>query len=1347
MLTKLPRGGIAVLLVALLTATAPAAEEYEIGGPLAGVKLPALEGTDRGEVRLYPGAAEHWRAYWMKYLPCRSFFDAQSQLAIWTAPKIPILRQGPEGQAGAESKPTEKYAAPLYKLERSSTGASTGATRDPVEVIRCKVRDPVFKLDLGTRGIGLYAVRVIGAVETARLRPFREPVFVTLRINDGLKGEVQTYRQRVGYVDEFYSIAEFYFHAPESRRYTAELFVDEGSTVDLLVRNVTLDDVLAGATQRPIKTRMTLTTPDEVTALKTNFTQDLRRWVGQLKPFTPEERLARDERVWKWLPPVNAQGEGNWFTAGSEKLVGLTWGTAEAPIEEIEAQFGKWERPGHPWEGNITDFGTLVRDPEMESVFLENKKLGLKYLVEDLIARKPLPDPYPVKDEGSGLFFPAPGQPENGRMFAPIAREVDRRFREASSRQLRTANLWLQSGNRDLARDAAVMLVHYAYLFPTRDDASYLASITRMPAGWGRDYRCRQRCATPNWMGHYANYPIALQVYDRLFDFIKGNEELAQSVHRFVPWVKTSQDVIQLLDVYLVQMTAKRILRYHYLIDNRPTDIVETATALGDPGVTGPWMEWLCARAYVYPNPVAGLQDLMISGNGREGAGLIGSTFYSLGEGAAPVGASLDRYLEAGGDPKFNFADPQRYPKPLAHCYWSHAIVLGGMDFARMGDVCGPDKPPGTSLNSVETMERDGWKWSGDPHFAWPMKNIFGRKRENDADWKRIEEAAATLRRAPWLDNRSRAVEDWFGALESGLDHDDFRLRRAAYVRTGIGYGHAHDDALDLQFVAHGLPMTIDGGQRSGYSKPNDRQTRVHNTVEVDGQENLLRSSVTTLSDAAGARYLQAVAEPPAGASLFARQVALIDVDEGGAPRTLPVELQKPGAKLPPQTNFASSYIFDVFRVAGGRCHTYCFHGPVGDAFEWNATAIRTVASLAPTNLIESAAAYLSPFVLSDGAKVEGLAPALLQGTWRYSREGFGSELKMLQANFDPASPRKFTRLHVVNETGARVLAADSVRTEVEPYRFRHMFVQRRGEALESAFTAVIEPYAGEPFIQAIKPVAIADNETDARRAVAIEVTTQNGHTDLCFADGRPEKVRKVSSVECRVSGEFGFISKDSQGIRLASLTGGTLLEAPGVKLVATKREHTGKVLKVDYLKKEITIDQAWPAAGEGDYFAIGTVEPSHWTHYTAARVAPAGKGSLITVTRGADRYRSPIREIQDDRVRCALAVVPGQNWVASNDQMTKFWRADSSTNTWSELQFTGPAPQTADFAPSGALRLWEYGVGDTVRLPTHALVRRTADGGYEAQGNTDLEITLNGKVQKVSAADLAKGPVRLAPH
>jgi len=58
-----------------LAAAAPAADEFEIGGPLAGLKTPRLQ-TKHGpgpEVELSPGAAEHWRGYYMKYLPMRSF--------------------------------------------------------------------------------------------------------------------------------------------------------------------------------------------------------------------------------------------------------------------------------------------------------------------------------------------------------------------------------------------------------------------------------------------------------------------------------------------------------------------------------------------------------------------------------------------------------------------------------------------------------------------------------------------------------------------------------------------------------------------------------------------------------------------------------------------------------------------------------------------------------------------------------------------------------------------------------------------------------------------------------------------------------------------------------------------------------------------------------------------------------------------------------------------------------------------------------------------------------------------------------------------------------------------------
>ena len=45
-------------------------------------------------------------------------------------------------------------------------------------------------------------------------------------------------------------------------------------------------------------------------------------------------------------------------------------------------------------------------------------------------------------------------------------------------------------------------------------------------------------------------------------------------------------------------------------------------------------------------------------------------------------------------------------------------------------------------------------------------------------------------------------MSNWFGTLETGLQHDDYRFRRAVYVHAGMGFGHSHDDSLDLQVFA-----------------------------------------------------------------------------------------------------------------------------------------------------------------------------------------------------------------------------------------------------------------------------------------------------------------------------------------------------------------------------------------------------------------------------------------------------------------------------------------------------------------------------------------------------------------
>jgi len=101
-------------LAAAMTAASMAEEPaWEVGGPLAGVKLPPFptqhgeppghpgcvpDLADQGETivdmeheyrqwgpqgqaperELYPGSVEHYRAYMFKYMPIRSFFDRQS---------------------------------------------------------------------------------------------------------------------------------------------------------------------------------------------------------------------------------------------------------------------------------------------------------------------------------------------------------------------------------------------------------------------------------------------------------------------------------------------------------------------------------------------------------------------------------------------------------------------------------------------------------------------------------------------------------------------------------------------------------------------------------------------------------------------------------------------------------------------------------------------------------------------------------------------------------------------------------------------------------------------------------------------------------------------------------------------------------------------------------------------------------------------------------------------------------------------------------------------------------------------------------------------------------------------
>jgi len=1352
-------------------------EEYEIGGPLAGVKLPLFptecgeprgypgcipelqaaaremdpksrEWTPQGQapqLQLYDGSVENWRAYWLHYMPIRSMFDRQSQLKNFVAPDIP----------GATRADAEEYAAPVTWLGSHGPFKYTGRFRKPVPVIRCRVMQPVFQLDFGELDRGMYCVRVIGAVETKNLRSFLRPAWWRLKVNDGLKGEVSEYRVRVPYVDEFYSFCEIYFHAPKRRRYRAELFVDYGSEVEFLIHNISLDDALAGCERRRIK-------QFSVAARTVRPAPPEKRYAGKPAPLPPEERLLRDEAIWKAFPPINKPGIYDWYIGDG----GMKFGYNGRLLDDINREYGVWEDPGIDYNN--------------PGAFLVNRKLNLVYTMDDLAANKPLPDPYPYKDDGQGLYWLSPTNPDKpeGRLvFCPIALAVDNRIYRLFFQQLRHGGqekVLTGEAGPDFARDEAIRLIAFAYQYPAQDANHEIQFYAQDPFTRGRNILRRRHTVSQGACGWYHSH-APLECYDRLFDYIKGNEDLAKSVGRFVPWVKTSDDVLMLLDVYLLQTMAKRYLRYHYYGDGRePEQIAEVATLAGNPDFTRPWMDWWFSRVFYYPIACAGIQDLTISGTDRDGRSPIGSFGYMIGEFAADRTALYSaQYVENGGDAKYDLRNPERYPKSIAALYFDFRMRTAGVHFPRFGSGSGADKGIYAGFRPERALL--GWRWTKDPQFAYIIRHYVGRKNLGEAEWQEIEAAAAKVKRPLWFEQRSRFMPTAGAFLESGVEHDDFRFRRSVWVRTAMGQGHHHSDTLDLQMHAHGLPVIADSGQRrdTAYSTPHDTQTRVHNVVAI-GEHNWMGYAwPRTISDAAGARYLVAQAVPQAGTRLYRRQVALLDVDEGQGSRPLgPAQfnpealvLGDAAAALPKDVVTPNSYVFDVFRVSGGKDHTYCFRATVSDPNSpqpvLNLPGLKPLpASGKPDDaLAVRAAAWLAQF---QGTRLYGSAPAQFDVTFpllktRQRTEkwaGYGSEEAYLGKAYDPTSPAKFVKLHLFDATGLLFMKGDQ-HTHARDYWMPYVYLQKAGDDLESAFVAIIEPYAGEPFIADKQALTIADNDGDALRAAAVQLTLRGGRTDICFADGRPERIRqfKMPNAECKSAGEFAYHSTDADGLRQATLTGGTLLETPFVKIQAAAREHRATVARVDYLKKSAWLDATWPTwSGESRLVEIGTLPESgkegYVTSYMATSCVRDGDCSRLTFLRGADYYRSRIKDV-DEKEGVVHAVLPppfnacpqagiNRNLTASSEAMTKFWRADITE--WSRdagscpFRLSGGLVAEKDFAPENALRLWEYGVGDTARLSTCVNVRRVEKGLFLLEADVACRVGLQARAVRISA-------------
>ncbi|MCK5843865.1 MAG: hypothetical protein KAG97_04100, partial [Victivallales bacterium] len=217
-----------------------------------------------------------------------------------------------------------------------------------------------------------------------------------------------------------------------------------------------------------------------------------------------------------------------------------------------------------------------------------------------------------------------------------------------------------------------------------------------------------------------------LMEYDKLYDLIKADPLLVKAVSKHVSWVKSSNDIIKLLDMYLVQNVAKKIMRYQYF--TFPDCLVKAAITLGDKDVTNDWMKFAFTKSFRYGCPPQGFDVLLDNLADRSGLAYKGSTFYSLGEAECIAADILETYSEVTDTEKYKMYN-KYHPHTIDGCHTPILLNYAGFEFPRIGDVTGPDKAPGVLLRNSYHNFKLGWEYTKNPIFAPIIKHLVGSKR------------------------------------------------------------------------------------------------------------------------------------------------------------------------------------------------------------------------------------------------------------------------------------------------------------------------------------------------------------------------------------------------------------------------------------------------------------------------------------------------------------------------------------------------------------------------------------------------------------------------------------------
>ncbi|MDP6359846.1 MAG: hypothetical protein QF473_32325, partial [Planctomycetota bacterium] len=507
----------------------------------------------------------------------------------------------------------------------------------------------------------------------------------------------------------------FYFPVDAAGDVKLQLRMGARSKVDLLIDRLQLRDVLAHLPQGARKKHRAFFSADEEKAWERLKLRDsaAKQFAADTAQRGYQGQNWSDDTCWDYVPSP--------YMPRSQQA-------GPCPVHGNEV----FRRGGYanPWKGEPRAFHVRC--------FVGNEAYPSNAIEKgDLTSGK-----YP--DDGWGYVHTdakSPFPKDQEMLF--VGRRVYNRWQSIPNHVMELARRWVITRSTEAAHQAGVFLAAIAYHYPGYD---YRFQSRRTLIGHGKgtwvgeppretdqgwtvafnDWGCG-KIFYCGWTGGPNNEIKIMLAYDLLFPFLMKDEGLLRFVGSRIPWIKTFEDLQELLDRHLLAVHSDALIRRQAKSANSGW---ESSAAVMSVIQDGPEaqriLKELSSRANLDGTNAGGFEDAVVNMLCRDGVGLICSPMYCFGWSRGLIAAG---HLSRVGDPelrkRYGMTGPKLASRISAMCRLARGLRIAGSFLPNLGDNNRANKGEGDHfIRELWPLFLNEWKDRRDPRYAALVKRF-----------------------------------------------------------------------------------------------------------------------------------------------------------------------------------------------------------------------------------------------------------------------------------------------------------------------------------------------------------------------------------------------------------------------------------------------------------------------------------------------------------------------------------------------------------------------------------------------------------------------------------------------